>query len=675
MKNLLRIILFSTIFFSIKPLYSNPIQVSGSIDGSSIGLQLDILEDKKGTLRFSDIIRKKNEHKWFPSQKAKPGFGFTKSVYWVRFTLENTTAKELEVFLEQEYSLIDDLRFFFPEKKPFQTGDLFPFKQRAYDYRTFIFPIKLDPGKKYPCYMRFQSTSAINIHLKLWQKSGLLKKSFTEDRILMLYYGIILAIIIYNLFLFVTVRHTSYLYFILFLLSFLTFIMNQHGTAHQFLWPEFPFLSNLSVIFSLAMVSYLSFMFMLTFLQTEKHTPRFHKLCFRLSFIPLTVSVIALLTPFIGFYILIIKISAILTAITILFNIAGGILLNRKKQRSAYFYLLSWFIIFIGSLLYLAKSFAWLPSNFITTWSMQIGSAALVLLLSMGLGDKINTIRKELQILSENLELKVIERTTELESARDALWGEMELAKKIQTVLLPERPEIPGFELSVYMKPADEVGGDYYDVINVEGRDWIIIGDVSGHGVVSGIIMMMVQTSIQVILRKYPKVPPSELLTTINSAISSNIQKLDEDKYMTITVLSTFREGEFIFSGLHQDIMIYRRKQEKVEIVETNGVWIGIADDIEAMLDNKKLILGPEDVMLVYTDGITEAWEKGSVKNQRLPSKHMFGDKRLKNILLERGKESPGSIQHHILAGLDNYNCEDDVTMVIIKRNKTRPGP
>ncbi|MCP4135249.1 MAG: AAA family ATPase, partial [bacterium] len=84
------------------------------------------------------------------------------------------------------------------------------------------------------------------------------------------------------------------------------------------------------------------------------------------------------------------------------------------------------------------------------------------------------------------------------------LEKEMEIAANIQTGLLPQNPFIKDYEISAYMNPADDVGGDYYDIINAEGRDWIVIGDVSGHGVPAGLIMMMVQTSIHTVLTQHP---------------------------------------------------------------------------------------------------------------------------------------------------------------------------
>lgn len=262
------------------------------------------------------------------------------------------------------------------------------------------------------------------------------------------------------------------------------------------------------------------------------------------------------------------------------------------------------------------------------------------------------------QFNSQRGEIKEAKRNAE--SARDALWGEMELAKKLQTVLLPEKPSMTGYEISGYMNPADEVGGDYYDVITVDGKDWIVIGDVSGHGVPSGLVMMMTQTSIKVVLSQYPDMPPSKLLSAINSTLYHNISRLGDSRYMTITVLAAIEDGKFHYSGLHQDIMIYRSKTDNIEVIETRGMWIGIVDDLNGMLWEDTVILEKSDVMLLYTDGITEAVDSGG---------KMYSESKLLQVFKENGNNPVEVIRDAVLKSLEGYTCNDDVTMLILRRN------
>ncbi len=284
--------------------------------------------------------------------------------------------------------------------------------------------------------------------------------------------------------------------------------------------------------------------------------------------------------------------------------------------------------------------------------------------------DKISSSEKELADYANNLEKKVEERTTELsesneklKTAMDALWGEMELAKKIQTALIPTNPKIIGYDISAYMLPADEVGGDYYDIINVDGRDWIIIGDVSGHGVPAGLIMMMVQTSIHSVLSHNPEMDPSKLINFVNKTIYENIQKLGENKYMTLTVLACVENGVFHFSGLHQDILVYRKNSGQVESVETDGIWLGVVDNIDNMNADHSLTLQPGDTLLLYTDGITESSLISNVESSE------YGEEKLFNVFKSCGSLTAKDIKLSILSSLKEYKQKDDISMVIIKRD------
>lgn len=273
-----------------------------------------------------------------------------------------------------------------------------------------------------------------------------------------------------------------------------------------------------------------------------------------------------------------------------------------------------------------------------------------------------------------NLEKKVDERTEELQAAlaklqvtngelvdtRDALWGEMQLAKKIQTVLLPKNPMMQGYQVLGYMQTAEEVGGDYYDVINTGDHDWFVIGDVSGHGVSAGLVMMMVQTATHILLRHSPNTEPSELLTSINETIANNIRQLGEDRYMTITVFAAHQKGRFIYSGLHQDILIYRAETDKVEAVETEGIWLGVVDDIDGMGSDRAIELQQNDVLLLYTDGVVEAVDSAG---------KMYGHEKLSAALKVSGTKSVEEIRDAIISDLEGYKKDDDVTILILKRD------
>ncbi|MDM8551086.1 SpoIIE family protein phosphatase [Desulfobacterales bacterium HSG2] len=276
------------------------------------------------------------------------------------------------------------------------------------------------------------------------------------------------------------------------------------------------------------------------------------------------------------------------------------------------------------------------------------------------------TFQNEPCLLTVIYDLKERKRAEAKINELQRVLTEMEIAVSIQAGLLPKEPKMEGYEISAYMKPAEYMGGDYYDIINFGDMDWIVIGDVSGHGVPAGLVMIMVQTAIHVALSQNAEIRPSALLTVINRIIEENIRKIGESKHMSITVFSVQKMGEFTFSGLHEDTLIYRAESGNVERVETNGMWIGIVDDIEEMLEDDVLALNPGDVMLLYTDGITEATRK-----DRGTQFEMFGDDRLRKVFRKLGNRTAEEIRTGIIEALQDYNWEDDVTMLVLKRSES----
>ncbi len=249
----------------------------------------------------------------------------------------------------------------------------------------------------------------------------------------------------------------------------------------------------------------------------------------------------------------------------------------------------------------------------------------------------------------------------ELKKARDALWSEIELAKRIQTALLPEKEKIEGYEIASAMTPAKEVGGDYYDVIETSnGEKWVTIGDVSGHGVDSGLIMMMAQTSIQATVNNGSGASPSEVLKKVNKVIRENLARLGSDHYMTIMAIR-FDNKAMTVAGKHQDIILYRSLSNKTEHIETGGTWLGITDDIEKYIEDTSVPLEKGDLILLFTDGITDAAnEQGE----------MFGQERLENVLHQFADLPVNKILEKILREVNAFQKEqlDDMTLMVIRK-------
>ncbi len=248
-----------------------------------------------------------------------------------------------------------------------------------------------------------------------------------------------------------------------------------------------------------------------------------------------------------------------------------------------------------------------------------------------------------------------------LSAARDALWSEMEVAKKIQSSLLPTVHHVRGYHVAGRMIPASEMSGDYYDIIETPaGEIWLAVGDVSGHGVESGLIMMMTQTSILCTVSREPGVTPARVLAEINAVIRQNMARLETDRYMTLTLARL--DGDHItFFGRHQDILIHRQRTGTTDAIPTLGSWIGVTDDVRQAKADATLAVGVGDTLLFFTDGLTEAVNAEG---------EMFGQTRLQHALDREAHLDAKEIVDNILHEVQAYMTEqtDDMALLVLKR-------
>lgn len=334
----------------------------------------------------------------------------------------------------------------------------------------------------------------------------------------------------------------------------------------------------------------------------------------------------------------------------ILCILAGGFIVYPLTMREALSF------AFLCSIGFAASNVA------VSGWSVSVFVPAMYLVILSGFAVMAASFAERNRKKDLEQRMLIEQQTDVIKKARDALWGEMELARKIQTVLLPERPRIEGYEISAKLAPSLEVAGDYYDVFKTGDTDWALIGDVSGHGVEAGLVMMMAQTSIRAILQQNPHLSPKAMLAALNRVLHTNISRVGVGRHMTISALCFGKSGQVTFAGMHLDILIHRAASNTVEAVETEGAWLGVAPDIESMLQDSELTLHSGDTMLLYTDGLTEAVKKDQ------PIREMFGQPRLMETLLKAAPLSVEKIKDVIFGGLEQFVCDDDVALLLIRR-------
>jgi sigma-B regulation protein RsbU (phosphoserine phosphatase) len=243
---------------------------------------------------------------------------------------------------------------------------------------------------------------------------------------------------------------------------------------------------------------------------------------------------------------------------------------------------------------------------------------------------------------------------------------EMEIAKRIQTSILPSTMKVPGLDIGATMIPATEVGGDYYDVIPDEEGCWVAIGDVAGHGVQAGLVMMMVQSVVSGLLKRQRNVQPRSILEVLNEVLYENIRhRLGSDEHVTFTLLRIQPDGRVVFSGAHEEIVILRAATGRCERVATRGPWLGAVRSIARGLADDSLTLHPGDALVLHTDGVTEATDLRG---------EQFGIERLVQAVERASTASAEGLRGAIVDAVSRWMHvqDDDVTVLVVKYDGTR---
>ncbi|WP_183837395.1 SpoIIE family protein phosphatase [Rhizobium etli] len=293
-------------------------------------------------------------------------------------------------------------------------------------------------------------------------------------------------------------------------------------------------------------------------------------------------------------------------------------------------------------------------------------------------GEAFNRMAEQISYHTENLEQLVEERTAQIEDAKEEisalnaqlqrenrrLGTELAVAERIQMMVLPLQQELEDFqdiEIAAYMRPAEEVGGDYYDVLKNGKRLKIGIGDVTGHGLESGVLMLMVQ-SVARALQEAGNTDAVEFLANLNSALFKNIVRTRIDKHLTLAFLD-YDGKDMILSGQHEEVVIVRANGE-IQRIDTMdlGIPIGLEADISDFIKTREIAFEKGDLILLHTDGVTEAENDAG---------ELFGMERLCREALRLKDQSAEKVVSEIVATLmlfiGSQKIYDDITLLAVR--------
>jgi serine phosphatase RsbU (regulator of sigma subunit) len=257
----------------------------------------------------------------------------------------------------------------------------------------------------------------------------------------------------------------------------------------------------------------------------------------------------------------------------------------------------------------------------------------------------------------------LIEEVTRREGAERArMRQELEIAARIQTAILPKQPRVSGLELATVMQPATEVGGDYFDVLPCPNGCWLGVGDVAGHGLTAGLVMLMIQSIVAATVYERPDMGAGTAWKALNTVLSDNIrERLGQEEHATLCLIRYATDGKLSFAGAHEQLIVYKAARGRVERIATPGIWVGIGVEIpEDATEERHYQLEPGDVLVLYTDGLVEA---------RSASGELYGLERLEQSIERHGQLPVERICELVMADARAWMAvqDDDMTLLVAR--------
>ena len=523
--------------------------------------------------------------------------GYSKGTVWVKTLLHNPSAEEQEWVLQNNFPYMDVVEFHYPEQgqwKVLKMGLEQPDNPLQHNYPAAL--LNFAPGEEKPFFMRIRSPRGITFTLEAFsqQQFGIERTNITI--LYGIYFGLLVVMMLYNLFLYIALKDLSFLLYVLTLVcTFLTFGLVS-GYLRLYLFPN-GYGSHV-LLFAMAGIVVSMALFAMRFLNTRKYAPLAHKLFY------ITIA----LAP-VGVAIFYFNYSSTFTNLLISVNalllLVAGIISWRNGNKAARFFVAAWFMyIVLGVLITLRNLGLVDPSPFVNHGA-ELGSALEVIILAIALSDRYRLYKRQQeeaqkslielqQTTNEQLEVQVQERTAKLletneelqqvneeltstidvvnqqkqviEDKNSSIVSSINYAKRIQQAILPHTRLLHQLfpNSFVYFKPLDVVSGDFYFLAEKAG--WRIVGaiDCTGHGVPGAFMSLIGYNLLNRIIYEKNIVDPSRILTELDRLLRKTLQQENSNTNdgMDAALCAINRNGEqVLFAGAMNSLYVVQPGQ------------------------------------------------------------------------------------------------------------------
>jgi diguanylate cyclase (GGDEF)-like protein len=378
---------------------ATPLPLPGPREAVAIGRHAEFLEDPGGTLTFAEVS---SGGRFAPVGRTVPNFGYSYSAYWLRFWMPRESAPLLAplLALEIRFPSIDAIELYVPYQRPQgieyvvqRGGDQFPWNEREVKHRNHVFRIPLTGLAEAPVYLRVRSESVLTVPAFLWRPEAMIAADRDSQFGYGIFYGLVLALFLYNLMLLLALRDRVYLWYVLYVGSFGLALATFDGFGYQYLWPESVWWAN----HALATAFCATLLFGAQFARTFLGLAAFNAFANRFLIAVMVFAAAGVLFSATG---LLVSYGTVMRGVSVVASATAAIVLYVSVRamlggyRPARFFLLAWAGLLVFITLGALRNFALVPTHFLTVNGLHVGLALDILLLSFALADRINVLKR-----------------------------------------------------------------------------------------------------------------------------------------------------------------------------------------------------------------------------------------------------------------------------------------
>ena len=578
----------------------------------------------------------------------RPNLAFVEDSCWVRLHIQFQPDAEEHWYLGLAYPLTDRIDLYVYENQmgpPSEQhgGDRLPFHARPVDHRFFLFPLERPDQGRLEILLRLESQDTMERPLALIPEGELVSWTGRDQVLNGLYFGLLLAMLIYNLALYVWVWDRVYLFYAGYLIALALYMLAELGLGYQYLWPDSPGLQARAVGAFAPLAILAGAVFSASYLETKQRDRFAHGVFFAIVILQLVLIVCAaLIQPRLQLQMVTYEAPA-LPVLGILLGIRSW----RRGFRPALYYLFAWSGLLLGVGTFALASGGFVPANYITSNAVLLGTAWEVMLLSPGLAGRIKSMRSE-RDEARKLTQRAERRSLDLEQ-------DLNQARAMQLDLLPAGvPKRNDLQIVCRYLPREKVGGDLYGFVELANGDLgVYIADVSGHGMSAAIFSMMIKQQMDSWAHVIES--PAEALGLLNEAIMPG----PGGNFVTI-FYAIVRSDRLIYANAgHPFPYVLPAGVAEARELKGRGRLLGIYRDLRC--EDNEVVFQAGDRLALYTDGAIEV-------GRNSPAAERIFRETLERTRTSVGQTALDNLVSRLLEQNRGYAFEDDITLILMDR-------